>query len=92
MGASCTKACAAKKPGRKRRLCGRDRRGQIPDRRPIGERPAHIEAHKQVGHWDGHTVIGAGHSQAMVTLVKRKSGYAKLIKGQQDCRVDQSGH
>jgi len=70
----------SQKPRRKRHLCGRDRRGQIPDRRPIGERPAHIEARKQVGHWEGDTVIGAGHSQAVVTLVERKSGYAKIIK------------
>lgn len=33
-----------------------------------------------MGHWEGDTVIGAGHSQAVVTLVERKSGYAKLIK------------
>lgn len=70
----------SQKPRRKRHLCGRDRRGQIADRRPIGDRPAHIEARKQVGHWEGDTVIGAGHSQAVVTLVERKSGYAKIIK------------
>jgi len=70
----------SQKPRRKRHLCGRDRRGQIADRRLIGDRSAHIEARKQVGHWEGDTVIGAGHSQAVVTLVERKSGYAKIIK------------
>lgn len=70
----------SQKPRRKRHLCGRDRRGQIPNRRPICERPAHIEQRKQVGHWEGDTVIGAAYKQAIVTLVERKSGYALLVK------------
>ena len=47
-------------------------------RRPISERPAHIETRAQVGHWEGDTVIGAAHKQAIVTLVERKSGYALI--------------
>lgn len=43
-------------------------------------RPAHIDGRKRVGHWEGNTVIGAGHNQAVVTVVERKSGYAKLKK------------
>jgi transposase, IS30 family len=74
------KGLRSQKPRRKRYLCGRDRRGKIPNRRPISERPAHIENRCQVGHWEGDTVIGAGQSQAIVTLVERKSGYAKLSK------------
>ncbi|WP_218738917.1 IS30 family transposase, partial [Shewanella xiamenensis] len=70
----------SQKPRRKRYLHGRDRRGQIPNRRPISERPGHIEERKQVGHWEGDTVIGAAHKQAIVTLVERKSGYAVLAK------------
>lgn len=79
-GGKLHKGLRSQKPRRKRHLCGRDRRGQIPQRRPIGERPAHIEGRKQVGHWEGDTVIGARHSQAVVTVVERKSGYAKLRK------------
>lgn len=70
----------SQKPRRRRCLSGHDRRGQIPNRRTIGERPTHIEARKQVGHWEGDTVIGAAHQQAIVTLVERKSGYARLCK------------
>ena len=70
--------CQKKK--RKRYASGRDRRGQIKGRRPISERPAHIEARKQIGHWEGDTVIGAHHKQAIVTQVERKSGYAVMAK------------
>jgi len=70
----------SQKPWRKRHLCGRDRRGQIPNRRSISERPNHIEERKQVCHWEGDTVIGAVHRQAIVTLVERKSGFAVLAK------------
>jgi len=31
-----------------------------------------------VGHWEGNTAIGAGHKQAIVTLVERKSGFSVL--------------
>ena len=33
-----------------------------------------------MGHWEGDTVIGAAHNQAIVTLVERKSGFAVLAK------------
>jgi IS30 family transposase len=68
------------KQKRKRYASGRDRRGQIPHRRPLSERPAHIEARKQVGHWECDTVIGANHKGAIVTMVERKSGYAVIAK------------
>lgn len=70
----------SQKPRRKRYASGRDRRGQIPNRCPISARPAHVEDRKQVGHWEGDTVIGAAHKQAIVTLVERKSGYAVMAK------------
>lgn len=79
-GGNLHKSLRSQKPRRKRHLCGRDRRGQIPNRRPISERPSYIENRKQVGHWEGDTVIGAAHKQAIVTLVERKSGFAVLAK------------
>ena len=42
-------------------------------RRPISERPAHIEARSQISHWEGDTVIGAHHKQAVVTLMQQTS-------------------
>jgi IS30 family transposase len=46
----------------------------------ISERPSHIEDRKQVGHWEGVTVIVAAHIQDTVTLVESKSGFALLVK------------
>ena len=68
------------KKRRKRYAGGRDRRGQIIGRRPISERPTHVEKRSQIGHWEGDTLIGKGHKQAIVSLVERKSGYAVLKK------------
>ena len=33
-----------------------------------------------MGHWEGDTVIGANHRQAIVTVVERKSVYAVIAK------------
>ena len=68
------------KKRRKRYASGRDRRGQIPDRRSISERPDAVERRSHIGHWEGDTVIGAAHQHAIVTLVERKSGYAVVSK------------
>lgn len=79
-GGSLWEQLRCQKKRKKRYASGRDRRGQIIGRRPISERPAHIETRSQVGHWEGDTVIGAHHQQAVVTLVERKSGYALIAK------------
>jgi IS30 family transposase len=77
-GGSLWKHLRCQKKRRKRYAGGQDRRGQIIGRRPIAQRPASVETRSQVGHWEGDTVIGAGHKQAIVTLVERKSGFAVL--------------
>lgn len=59
---------------------GPDRRGEIPNRRPLSERPAHIEGRKQIGHWECDTVISTDHKQTIVRVVERKSGYAVIAK------------
>ena len=79
-GAKLCKSLRCQKQKRKRYAGGRDRRGQIPKRRPLSERAVHIEGRKQVGHWECDTVIGANHKQTIVTLVQRKSGYAVIAK------------
>ena len=79
-GGTLWKHLRCQKQKRKRYASGRDRRGQVPNRRPLSERPLHIEARRQVGHWECDTVIGASHKGAVVTMVERKSGYAVMAK------------
>jgi IS30 family transposase len=64
----------------KRYAGGWDRRGQIPNRRPLSERPLQIEARRQLCHWECDTVIGANHKGGVVTMVERKSGYTVMAK------------
>jgi len=79
-GGSLYQQVRCQKKRKKRYASGRDRKGQIVGRRPISERPEYIEARSQIGHWEGDTMIGAAHKQAIVTLVERRSGYAVLAK------------
>jgi len=79
-GGALWKNLRCQKQKRKRYAGGRDRRGQIPNRRPLSERPLQIEARKQVDHWECDTVIGANHKGAVVTMVERKSGYGVIAK------------
>ncbi|OZG58908.1 transposase for insertion sequence elementIS4351 [Bifidobacterium lemurum] len=51
-----------------------ERRGKIPDARPISERPAEVEERSRLGDWEGDTVVGKGAGACLVTLVDRKSG------------------
>jgi len=68
------------KKHKKRYASGNSRRGQIPNRRGIEERPKAVETRKRVGHWEADTVIGKNHKGALVTLVERKSGMLLLKK------------
>ena len=43
--------------------------------RMIEERPEEVEFRKELGHWEGDTVIGKDNKLAILTNVERKSGY-----------------
>ena len=45
----------------KRYASGQNRRGKIPERRPISQRAASVEPRCRIGHWEGDTLISAGH-------------------------------
>ena len=64
----------SQRPYKKR--CGvAGRPGQIPNRRPIDNRPAHIEQRAQVGHVEADTIVGPLHASSLLTVVERRSGY-----------------
>ena len=56
--------------------------GQIPDRRPISERPKAVDKREELGHWEGDTVVGKSHSSFVASHVERKSRY--LLVGRTD--------
>jgi transposase, IS30 family len=65
---------AQQRPKRRKKGQGKWRRGpSIPNRVGIEHRPAHIETRVEQGHWEGDTIVGAGHSGFIVTLVERTS-------------------
>lgn len=65
---------------RKRYASGRDRRGHIPARRSIEERPQVVALRTRLGDWEADTIIGRNHQQALVSLAERKSKLVRLAK------------
>lgn len=63
---------------RRKRLGRPDNRGKIPNKTMIDQRPAHINQRQDYGHFEGDTVVGAGHQGVLVTLVERKSKLALI--------------
>lgn len=47
---------------------------QIKNRRMIDERPESVELRKEIGHWEGDTIVGKDHKGSIVTNVERLSG------------------
>ena len=68
------------KKRRKRYGSGRDRRGCIPNRVGIEQRPYIGDLKMRVGDWEGDTIIGANQKQAIVSLVDRRTRYTLLRK------------
>lgn len=65
---------------RRKRYGAYDRRGIIPNRQTIDQRPAIVERRARIGDWEGDTIIGKNHQQAIVSLVERKSGFTLIRK------------
>ena len=65
---------------RRKRYGKHDRRGIIPNRQSIDDRPPIVEKRSRVGDWEADTIIGKNHKQAIVSLVERKSGYTLIRK------------
>ena len=62
-----------RKKRRKRYGSGRNRRGVIPNRTSIDERPSIVEERNRIGDWEGDTIIGRRHKGALVSVVERSS-------------------
>ena len=64
----------------RKRYGGYVRRGQIPNRIGIEQRPAIVARKRRFGDWEADTIIGAKHQGAILSLVERKSKLTRLHK------------
>ncbi|MFN2483303.1 MAG: IS30 family transposase, partial [Pyrinomonadaceae bacterium] len=63
---------------RRKRYGTHSRRGMIPNRTSIDERPKVVDAKRRVGDWEADTIIGSAHRGAILSLVERKSKLVRL--------------
>ena len=62
----------------RKRAGGRDRRGKIPNRRSIEERPAIVDERSRIGDWEADLILGMNHQGVAVTLTERNSRFTLL--------------
>jgi transposase, IS30 family len=67
---------------RRKRLGTNDKRGKIPNKTMIAQRPAVVETKERFGDWEGDTIIGGNHQGVVVTLVERKSKHTLMGKSE----------
>jgi IS30 family transposase len=60
---------------RKRYASGFQRRGSMPGRVGIEDRPAIVKEKSRIGDWEGDTIIGKNHKGAIATLADRHSRF-----------------
>jgi IS30 family transposase len=65
---------------RRKRYGSYEKRGHLPGKRHISERPGFVELRREVGHWEIDTVHGKLGTDCVVTLVERASGYVLIGK------------
>jgi IS30 family transposase len=65
---------------RRKRYGSYDRRGKLPNRVSIEERPGIVDKRQRIGDWEVDTIVGKGHRQAIVSLTERKSRLVLLQK------------
>ena len=65
---------------RRKRYGTYNRRGQIPGRISIDERPEIVDRQERIGDWEGDTIVGKRHKGVILSLVERKSVYTVIGK------------
>jgi IS30 family transposase len=83
--AICTAICAVSRrswPGkeRRKRYGSYDRRGKLPERPGIEERPEIVEKRQRLGDWKVDTILGKGRRHLLVTLTDRKTRLTRMYK------------
>ena len=71
---------------RRKRYGRYDSRGRLAGKRLISERPAAVDTRRELGHWEGDTMLGDSQAGPCVfSMVERKTGF--LLLGQLDQRL-----
>lgn len=65
---------------RRKRYGSYSRRGQIPNRVTIDQRPEVVARKERLGDWEADTIIGRHHAGAIVSVVERQSKLTRLAK------------
>ena len=65
---------------RRKRYGSYDRRGRLPGRVGIEQRPGSLPQRQRLGDWEVDTLLGKGRRSALVTLTERRSRLARLVK------------
>ncbi|HEY5168607.1 MAG TPA: IS30 family transposase [Thermoleophilia bacterium] len=74
---------------RRKRYGAYDSRGRLAGKRHISERPAAVEARRELGHWEIDTVMGNEHGRtSVITLVERATGYLVMGKLTRHCAAE----
>ncbi|HXM48306.1 MAG TPA: IS30 family transposase [Pyrinomonadaceae bacterium] len=64
----------------RKRYSGYIRRGQIPNRTSIEQRPQIVASKRRFGDWEADAIVGARHQGGILSLVERKSKLTRLHK------------
>lgn len=62
----------------RKRYGGYIRRGQIPNRTSIEQRPPLVASKRRYGDWEADTIVGARHKGGILSVVERKSKLTRL--------------
>lgn len=74
-----------RKQRRRRKKNGRkSQRIRIPDRVSIHKRPSEVNERKQIGHWEGDSLVGRGHTNGLHTEYER---VASITRFERLCRI-----
>jgi IS30 family transposase len=65
---------------RRKRYNSYDSRGILRGKRHISNRPKRVESRREIGHWEGDTVVGSDRHHCIVTLVERATGFVIIKK------------
>jgi len=70
-----------RKQKRRRKKQGRKaQRARIPDRVSIHQRSKTVDQRKEIGHWEGDSIVGKGHTNGLHTEYERASSLIRLEK------------